>query len=205
MWLSFKQTKEIFWEKKSKEIFDKLWIKNITQWRKLKPKKELTDKEYRKLKESDHWKLLVKFIRENYPNIEFTHTPNEAWLSWSRSVIIMMAKKKALWVSKWFPDYVIYIPTLNSHITLYIELKKARWVNGGLNGSEISWEQLSWAKNLTNTICSFHEFAHWSDEAIEIVQKYIDEFKEKTTMACIDYWIKHNAYKDYIWISINNK
>ena len=179
MWLSFEKTKEIFWEQKAIEMFNQAWVQ-------IKRKSTTEEKEYRKLSESAHGKILHKFLQERW--INHSHIGNEAWQWWSKNIIIMMSKKKAQWVSKWFPDYFIYIPTLQYHIQLCIELKKARWINWWLNWSEISEEQLQWQRTLSNTIWTFYHFAHWSDEAISIVQNYIERFKNKTMMAALTEW-----------------
>ena len=188
MWFSYEQTKKIFWEEKATELFKQAWLT-------IRKKSDPKDREYIKLSEWAHWKLLHNYLKNIW--IKHTHIWNESWQWWTKNIIIMMAKKKASWVSKWFPDYLIYIPTLESHIQLCIELKKTRWVNGGLNGSEISDEQIWWQNLHNDTICSYSHFSHGSNEAIELVEEYISKFKNKTIMACVEDWILfNNKYKN---------
>lgn len=64
----------------------------------------------------------------------------------------MMAKKKAQGTSKGFPDYIIQIPLKIGYISLYIELKKAKSIIGGLNGSSIDPEQIEWQELLCSSV-----------------------------------------------------
>ncbi len=190
MWLSFAKTKEIFWKEKATEMFNSAWISIREKW---DPK----DSQYRKLSESAHWKILHQYLKDI--EINHTHIGNEAWQSWTKNIIIMMAKKKAQWTSAWFPDYLISIPTLEWYITLCIELKKARWVNWGLNGSEIKKDQIEWQKIHNRTLCTYTRFAHGSNEAIEIVDEFIKEFINKSDKECLYIWQTRSlVYQEYI-------
>ncbi len=79
-----------------------------------------------------------------------------------------MARKKRLWVSKWFPDYCI---TLKRWSLLFIELKKSRWPKWGLNWSTISEEQIEWCNELSNIPNIQAEICHWAKESIELIAR----------------------------------
>ena len=105
----------------------------------------------------------------------------------------MMAKKKAQGTSKGFPDYVIKIPILNNlFISLHIELKKARGVMGGLNGSTIDDEQLKWQQTIRSSVCCFSEFCHGSDEAIAMVDDFVQRFKTMGPEEAFNEWVSYN-------------
>lgn len=197
MWLTYKKTREIFWDAKANKIFSDLWITKTTPWRIAKPKKELTEKEYIKLSEYEHWKMFASYLKDNHSDIEFTHIWNESWQSWTKNIVIMMAKKKALWVSSWFPDYILQIPTIDNHYyTLYIELKKAKWPQWWWNGSSLSEEQAVWLNTLQNSAMSFCEIWHWSKDSISILNKYLIEYKNDNIDTILEKW-KTKVKRDF--------
>jgi len=187
MGFSYKQSKEMFGEERAKQLFDSVGV-NTKMWRIAKPKRELTEKEYMKLKEDDHGKIFKLHVENNYPEIKFTHIWWESWQSWTRNIIIMMAKKKALWTSKWVPDYMVVVRHWDLRFNLYIELKKAKWPNGWLNWSSISVEQIEWLIELNKTICTFWHICHWSRDAINILTKYMELARSSSLEDIIKYW-----------------
>jgi len=106
--------------------------------------------------------VLANWLRLN--NYTFHHSPNETYTkSWNQK-----RKNKLEWVSKWFPDYTII---LKIKALLFIELKKARWPKWGLNGSQISPEQIQWCESLNKCWNIQAEICHWADEAIELINR----------------------------------
>ncbi len=168
---SYKQSVELFGKAKADTLFHIAWVskEDPKPWRKAKPK---IVKPYIKLSEYEHWKLLHKYLVQEW--IKHTHIWNEAGQSWSRNIVIMMAKKKASGVSKWYPDYIVYPMIDWEYITVYIELKKARWVKWWLNWSTISEEQTDWIDFLSQTKWSYATICHWFDEAVE----YLDSLQK---------------------------
>ena len=176
MWYSYKQAVEIFWEEKALELFNKVWvsIEDTKPWRKAKLKIE---KDYIKLNEYEHGKLLHKWLDDEW--LDHTHIWNESWQSWTKNIVIMMAKKKASWVSSWFPDYLIYIPYIDWFITLAIELKKAPWKKWWWNGSKFKVKQAEWLNLLQEIPFTWVWLCQWSDQAIELVKNIKDTIKKK--------------------------
>ncbi len=119
------------------------------------------------LKEDDECKLFVKWLRLN--RYKFTHIWNEAGQRGTRNIIIMMMRKKALWVSSWFPDYFI---VLKRKAILLVEMKKEKGKKWGLNGSTISPEQIDWIDTLNDVENVSAVIAHWHREAIEKVEEF---------------------------------
>jgi hypothetical protein len=108
--------------------------------------------------------ILANRLRVN--NYKFTHIWNESWQRWTKNIIIMMARKKRLWVSKWFPDYCII---LKRGALLFIELKKSKWPKGWLNWSVISEEQVEWCNKLSEVPNIQAEICHWAKESIKLI------------------------------------
>jgi hypothetical protein len=191
MWYSYKQSIEIFWQEKADSLFDSAWISKEKNkpWGKSKPIEKLNSAEYIKLSEYWHWKLLHKRLKSKW--IKHTHIWNEAGQSWSKNIIIMMAKKKAQWVSKWYPDYHIILDMKWYKISLHLELKKARGVKWGLNWSTISEEQIDWIEELWWIPFSHWAIVHWSDEAIKYVDSIINIYE------CLDMDIAFIKWKTY--------
>ena len=114
---------------------------------------------------------LANYLRLN--NYKSTHIWNESAQSWTKNIIIMMTKKKRMWVSKWFPDYCII---LKRWALLFIELKRQRrklkswklWASP----SVISPEQVEWIKELNALPNIWAEIAYWSEDAIRIIEEY---------------------------------
>lgn len=159
MWFSYQQLIDTFGQEKADEMWAKTW----------KPTRKKDDRpEYRKLSETEHAKRFHKWLEEQ--DIAHTHIGNESGQWGTRNIVIMMAKKKAMWVSKWFPDYLCYVPIHEWwYLQVAIELKKAKWVNGWLNGSEIHDEQLVWINTINKTAwcCAF--ICHWYEDAISVI------------------------------------
>ena len=113
---------------------------------------------------------LAKRLKLN--NYTFTHIWNESWQRGTKNIIIMMAKKKRLWVSKWFPDYCII---LKRWALLFIELKRQKKVLKSwklwASPSVTSNEQLEWLKALNNIPNVQGEICYWATESIELINK----------------------------------
>ena len=110
--------------------------------------------------------ILANWLRAN--KYKFTHVWNESWQRGTRNIIIMMARKKRLWVSKWFPDYCIILKRWS---LLFIELKKVRWPKWWLNWSTISEEQIEWCNALSGIPNMQAEICHGSKESIDLIER----------------------------------
>lgn len=183
MGYSYKQLVEMFWKEKADQMFDTAWV---SKWRQKMSEEEKKSKEYIKLTEDAHWKIIHRYLDELW--IPHSHVWNEAGQSWSKNIIIMMAKKKALWVSKGYPDYFIYIPFKNWHVTLVVELKKAPWVQWWWNGSTFKIEQAEWLNKLSSVPFTWTALCQWSEQAIDIINDMIEELKDKTLLEVLEIW-----------------
>lgn len=97
--------------------------------------------------------------------LEFSHIPNGTW-SKNGGVNINLKKQ---WVRKWSPDY--YIAIRNTHCEeslIFIELKRIDWGDGW------SDEQKRMIKILDSIPNVAAHFAFWAEQAIEILERYID-------------------------------
>lgn len=183
MWYSYQQSVEMFWKERADELFAKAWV---SKWRQKMSEEEKKEKEYIKLTEDAHGKILHKYLDDLW--ITHTHIWNESGQSWSKNIIIMMAKKKALWVSKWFPDYIVYIPYKEWLITLYIELKKAPWKQWGWNWSTFKLEQAEWLNTLQQVPLTWVALCKWSEQAMNLIDMMINQLKNIDTMQVLSLW-----------------
>ncbi len=84
-----------------------------------------------------------------YKQYKFSHIWNESGQRGTVNIIRMMAKKKRMWVSPWFPDFCI---VLKRWSLLFVELKRQRnrlksgkmWTSP----SKVSDEQTEWVEVL---------------------------------------------------------
>ena len=96
--------------------------------------------------EDDECILFTRWLRNNHPEIKFTHIPNES-RSHSKNAIIRAKKLKAMGVERGVWDYELFIPVydvdgeIGDYQQLKIEMKRQR---GG--GSTTSPEQRAWGK-----------------------------------------------------------
>jgi len=164
----YKQSVEMFWKEKADQLFKTAWVK-IKEKASPKSIRDQINKTNEKLTEYEICKIFHN--RLDWKWIKHTHTANESGQSWTMNIVIMMNKKKAIWVSSWFPDYTIYLEWKLWVYTLYIEMKKFRWKKWWLNWSTISEEQVAWVWYLEWWVWSYAWFAHWYEEAIELVEK----------------------------------
>lgn len=174
MWYSYKQAVEVFGKDRADELFNTAWV---SKWRVKLTEEDKKNRDYISLSESAHGKILHKYLDDN--NLFHSHFWNEAGLSWSKYVIIAQARKKALWTSKWFPDYYIIINLWDYSINLFIELKKAKWKQWWLNWSSVSVEQIEWIKRLNKPLFTIWKICHWSEESIEYIEYIISITKWK--------------------------
>ena len=111
------------------------------------------------------------YLRIN--NYKFTHIWNESWQYWSKNIVIMMNKKKKMWVSKWFPDYCIILKRWS---LLFIEMKRQKKILKSwkiwASPSVISEEQLEWQEKLNEIENISCEIAYGVVDAVRIVQEY---------------------------------
>lgn len=177
---SYETLVEMMWRERADELFAK---NNVEK--KLDKKKD-PHPEYTKLSEWAHGKLFHQHLKKLW--LKHTHIGNEAGQAGTKNIVIMMSKKKAQGTSKGFPDYVILIPSGKHNIMLLVELKKARGVMGGLNGSTIDEEQITWIQELTSTVGVFAHICHGSDEAIDLVDEYIAEYMNLTPKEVLLKW-----------------
>lgn len=187
MWYSYKQACEVFGKEKADTLFDSTWV---SKWRVKLTESQKKDKEYLKLTESAHAKIIHKWLDDMW--LKHNHSPNEAWQSWSKNILIMMAKKKAEWTSKWYPDLHILVPFKEWLINLFIELKKAPWVNGWWNGSTFKIEQAEWLQELNKVPFNFVSLCQWSEEVMNIVQNMIDTLSQLDTLEVLELWKDRN-------------
>ena len=180
MWFSYKEAVTILGKDKADAIFESSWV---SKWRQKLTEEEKKDKEYLSMTESAHAKRIHKWLDDIW--IKHTHIWSESWQSGSKNIIIMMAKKKALWVSKWFPDYYIKLKSDNFNYNLYIELKKAKWKQWWLNWSSISEEQIWWLKELNDIPFTLWYVCHWSEECIDLINSLTEKLKWKN----IEEWL----------------
>lgn len=103
-------------------------------------------------------------------NYRFTHVANEIWIGWFVWMKIW-ARNKKIGVSKWFPDYIIF---LKRGGILFLEMKLPRKIlkNGklGASPSKISPEQTEWIEFLNTTIRWDAWIAYWHQDAIRLVE-----------------------------------
>lgn len=106
--------------------------------------------------------------------LEYSHNGNESGQAGTPNIVAMMAAKKRRGVRRGNPDYWIAIRNdLGEKALVWIELKKERGPNGGLNGSEISDEQRRMIAVLGSIPNVAAHFAHGHAEALEILESYI--------------------------------
>lgn len=104
----------------------------------------------------------------NLNNYKFTHIANESWMAsswWARKI---MAKKKKMWVSVWFPDFTVFLKTW---WTLYLEMKRqknSKWKSPSVS----SPEQIEWIDFLKTVENSDAYFVYWCDEAINLILEF---------------------------------
>ena len=112
------------------------------------------------LTEHQHAELLAHWLRAN--NYRFHHSPNETFTkSWRQK-----RKNTLEGVSAGFPDYCVILKRGNC---LFLELKKSRGKNGGLNGSKITDAQKAWIDDLGNCPNVFAFVAHGFEEAKTLI------------------------------------
>ena len=104
-------------------------------------------------------------------NYRFTHIANEIGVGGLIGIKIGSRNKK-IGVSKWFPDYIIFLK--NGGI-LFLEMKLPRKIlkNGklGASPSKISPEQTEWIEFLQKIDNADARIAYGFDEAKEIVER----------------------------------
>ena len=103
-------------------------------------------------------------------NYRFTHVANETGIGWTIGMLIG-ARNKKIGVSKWFPDYIIF---LKRGWTLFLEMKLPRRVLKSwklwVSPSKISDEQKEWIEFLNHSLRWDAWIAYWAEDAIRIVE-----------------------------------
>ena len=183
MWYWYKQSVEMFGKEKADELFDRAWV---SKWRQKMSEEEKKEKEYIKLTESAHSKIIHKYLDDLW--YKHNHSPNEAGLSWSKYVIIAQAKKKAEWTSAWYPDFHILLPFKYWYINLYIELKKAPWKQWWWNWSTFKIDQANWLNELDKVPFNFVSLCQWSEQAMNLIEDMIEKLKDKTINEVLELW-----------------
>ena len=106
---------------------------------------------------------LVRWLELN--NYKFTAVPNDTFTeSWS-----VKNKNKALWVRPWMSDLIVLLK--NKPAVLFLEMKKAKWPNWGMNGSVVSQFQLGWQEEINKVPSCQYSIAHWFTEAKELIER----------------------------------
>ena len=112
---------------------------------------------------------LAVWLRMN--KYKFSHIWNESGQAGTKNIIIMMAKKKRLGVSPWFPDFCI---VLKRWALLFIELKrqKIKLKSGKLwaSPSKVSDEQKQWVEILGGIDNVMAKICYWWQDAKEYIQ-----------------------------------
>lgn len=105
-------------------------------------------------------------------NYRFTHIANEIGIGGKIGISIGSRNKK-IWVSKWFPDYIIFLK--NGKI-LFLEMKLPRKIlkNGKLwsSPSKINPEQQEWIDYLQDIPWCQARIAYGFEEAIRMVEYF---------------------------------
>ena len=192
MWFSYKEAVTILGKDKADAIFESSWV---SKWRQKLTEEEKKDKEYLSMTESAHAKRIHKWLDDIW--IKHNHSPNEAGQSWSKNILIMMARKKAEWTSKGYPDLHILIPYKEWLVNLFIELKKAPWKKWGWNGSSFNIEQAEWLNELSKIPFTFVALCQWSEQAMNLIDSMINELKYITTEQVLWLWKNRNII-DYM-------
>lgn len=111
---------------------------------------------------------LATWLRLN--KYKFAHIWNESGQNGTKNILIMMAKKKRMWVSPWFPDYCI---VLKRGSLLFVELKRQRQKlkNGNLwsSPSNVSNEQKEWVEILSSLDNNMACISYWWQDAVKQV------------------------------------
>jgi hypothetical protein len=102
-----------------------------------------------------------------------------------------------MWVNKWFPDYYIRIPTLDSYVNLYIEIKKAPWKQWWWNGSLFKTEQAECLNELQKIPFTWVSLSQWSEQAINLVEDMIETLDDMTINEILELW-NNRATIDYL-------
>ena len=192
MWYSYKEAVELFGQDRADDLFHRAWV---SKWRVKLSEEEKKANEYIKMTEEAHCKIFHNWLKDN--NLFHSHFWNESWQSWTKNIIIMMAKKKAMWVNKWFPDYYIRIPTLDSYVNLYIEIKKAPWKQWWWNGSLFKTEQAECLNELQKIPFTWVSLSQWSEQAINLVEDMIETLDDMTINEILELW-NNRATIDYL-------
>ena len=198
MWYSYKEAVTILGKDKADSIFESTWV---SKWRQKMSEDEKKSNEYLKMTESAHAKRIHQWLDDIW--IKHNHSPNEAWQSWSKNILIMMARKKAEWTSKGYPDLHILIPYKEWLVNLFIELKKAPWKQWGWNGSSFNEEQAEWLNQLSKIPFTWTSLCQWSEEVINLVEDMIETLKDKSIHEVLDIW-NDRVIADYMTIITGN-
>lgn len=191
MTFNYKQTVEMLWQEKANQLFESHWI---SKWRVKMTDEEKYSKEYLKMTESAHAKIIHNRLVDMW--IIHNHSPNEAWQSWSKNIIIMMAKKKSEWTSKGYPDLHVLIPYKDWSVNLYIELKKAPWKQWWWNWSSFHIEQAEWLNELNKVPLTWVSLCQWSEQAINLIEDMVSKLSNLWLEEIIKLW-KEREIIDY--------
>jgi len=86
--------------------------------------------------------------------------------------IYKWAKRKRLWVSKWFPDFCII---LKRRALLFIEMKRQRPIGKTWkilkSPSSISIEQIEWIEAINNCNNVEARICYWAEQAKKIIKE----------------------------------
>lgn len=124
-------------------------------------------------KEDHEAESLATWLR--YKQYKFTHIANESGQKGTANIIQMMAKKKRMGTSPWFPDFCIILKRWS---LLFIELKRQRkkkknWELGA-SPSAVSDEQKAWVASLSALDNVMACIAYWWEDA----KAWVEHFEE---------------------------
>jgi hypothetical protein len=112
-----------------------------------------------KLTEYEECKIFAEYL--HYKKLHFTHIANESGLP-PKVAMIISKKKKAIGVSKGFPDYLIII----KREFVFIEMKRHK----KNKPARLTEEQKAWGAILNNCKSSSFFVCYGADEAIKIIE-----------------------------------
>jgi hypothetical protein len=84
-----------------------------------------------------------------------------------------LRKRKALGVRPGLPDLVVFVNYGGKVQMVFIEMKKVKGKNGGMNGSKIGTEQMEFS-DLCENAGILHKFCHGHEDAIDFLNRIED-------------------------------
>lgn len=115
-----------------------------------------------KWSENDEQVKVIKYLEQN--KYKFTSVPNSTFTKSIKQKIM----NYLTWLRPWMSDIIIMLKTKPA--ILFLEMKKTKGKQWGMNWSVISDDQLSWQKEINKVWNCQYTIAHWYDEAIKEIE-----------------------------------